>query len=68
MLFQKGMFKPHRVDDLRPELESLIGEIVEWYVGWVMEEDDSFPGETAYLTYDERFMGYWVPSRDITFI
>jgi len=62
-----GEFRPHRTDDLHPEMEKLIGVKVGWLKAWTMGNDDPFPGEAAYVTDDERFKGRWAPERDIVF-
>lgn len=61
----KGVFKPHRTDDLRPELFRFIGMELVFSYAWTMDADDPYPGDIAYSCHAADWPGYWVPGRDI---
>lgn len=64
----KAIFKPQKIDDLRPGLEDLIGEEMTFQYSWIMEDDEQFPGVWAMLCFDERFIECdcaWAPEFDL---
>ena len=61
----RARFQPTRVDNLRPELAPLIGEVVEWRCFDYGEADARYPGQYRWTTDDERWQGWWVPDEDL---
>ena len=62
-----AIFNPLRVDDLRPEARSCIGEVGAWHAGWTCGHDERYPDMPAMLvcwwpTWEQRqFRGIgWV--------
>ena len=63
-----AIFNPKVTTDLRPGLENVIGEEFVFQYGWIMEDDDQFPGVWAMTCYDPRFFEYgatWAPEFDL---
>jgi hypothetical protein len=65
-----GVFSPARTDTLRPGVEALIGQTLEFRYCWTNDDDESnYPGEKCYEVenreqYGLEFIG-WVPECDI---
>lgn len=58
----------HR-DSLREEYNKFIGETLEFYSGWIAEDDEQFAGERIFLPKPNN-LGFnrWVPESDLKII
>lgn len=66
-----GRFRPKRTDDLRPEVERLIGKRLLWRYAFRGDVDEDYPSQWRWLP-DQRHHAdlgeaatYWVPEEDI---
>lgn len=53
---------------VRPEAEQLDGRTYTFRHGWLMDEGDSYPGETAWIAYDPTYPAdapHWIASGDL---
>ncbi len=53
---------------VKPEAEKTDGNIYTFRKGWVMDEDDPLPGETAWIVYDNTYpedAPIWLASGDL---
>ena len=63
-----AIFNPKVTTDLKPGLENVIGEEFIFQYGWIMEDDEQFPGVWAMTCYDPSFFKYgatWTPEFDL---
>jgi hypothetical protein len=58
-------FRPKKLDDLKPKMHALIGVHALWYCVGTSGADEPYPGQTRWMTRDERFDGKWVPAEDL---
>lgn len=49
---------------LKPDANLKDGDIIKVCWGWLMDKDDSFPGQVAFL----QPRGYWIPEEDLILI
>lgn len=61
----RATFRPKRLDNLRPELVPLIGEVAEWDYAGRSGDDEPYPGQWRWNTSDARWRGKWVPDEDL---
>ena len=68
-----AQFKPKNIDTLRPAFRKIIGDVISVYFGWMMDDDDPYPGQIAYIIYDPNndlgIDGHlmWIPEEDLDF-
>jgi hypothetical protein len=73
---KKGIFKPKKLNTLRPELEPAIGKTFLFYYMWTAEEGETYASQAVYRTVDEEgylthldeLDGHWVPEEDIEWV
>lgn len=54
--------------DVKPEAEQVDGNVYLFRHGWVMDDDDPFPGEIAWIAYDPAYppdAPTWIASGDL---
>ena len=48
-----AVFNPLRLDDLKPRCRELIGVVGVWHMGWLGEDDETYPRQPAMMP------GWW---------
>lgn len=60
-----AVFNPRQPDDVHPKLKPLIGKVLTFRYGWIMEDDEPYPGEIAYRCVNNCFLGQSVSGKDL---
>ena len=53
---------------VKPETEQINGKTYRFEIGWVMDKNDPYPGETAYISKDPAYpleAPCWIASGDL---
>lgn len=58
-------FKPIRTDDVRPEMRAFIGKSAEWHYAGHSDDDESYPGQSRWITAPGEGPPFWVPNEDL---
>ena len=65
-----AVFRPIRIDDLKPGVSDFIGHRGKWQASWMIDEEDggNYVGQWAMTPYDFHAVFVWVPECDLELI